>query len=160
MNMESHSRRSFLKRLLGIAAALFAGLLSDRSQAGWFGGGSKERWVSIGKLTDLPDGKSMSIKTATSVPDGKSVKHPKLIAARRGDKVYVLSTRCTHFGCEVGEQADGSYLCPCHGAQFDKTGAVTKGPAKKNLAWCEVKTTEAGEVQVDMASSIEAPKLD
>ena len=158
--MESYRRRSFMKRLLGIAAALLAGFLTNRSQAGWFGSGNKERWVSIGKLTALTDGKNTPIRTATSVSDGRPVENPKLIAARRGDKVYVMSTRCTHFGCEVGEQADGSFLCPCHGSTYNQAGAVTKGPAKKSLSWCEVKITEAGELQVDMESSVDAPKFD
>lgn len=158
--MESYSRRSFLKSLLGAAAALWAGLLANRSQAGWFGIGNKVRWVSIGNLTALADGKVTPIQTATRVPDGRTVKDPKLIAERRGDKVYVMSTSCTHFGCEVAVQADGSFLCPCHGSAFDKTGAATKGPAKKSLPWHEVKLTETGEIQVDLESSINAPKFD
>jgi menaquinol-cytochrome c reductase iron-sulfur subunit len=158
--MESHSRRSFLKKLLGIVAALFAGLLPGRSQAGWFGGGSKDRWVSIGKLADLPDGKNTPIKTATEVDSGKPVKRPKIIANRRGEQVHVMSTRCTHFGCEVELQPNGTYNCPCHGAQYDKVGVVTKGPAKKALPWCDVKVTEAGEVQVNLNSDVAAPKLD
>lgn len=158
--MESHSRRSFLKKLFGGVAALFAGLLPAASRAGWFGGGSKEEWVSIGKLADLPDGKNTPISIATDVASGKSVKQPKIIASRRGDKVYVMSSRCTHFGCEVELQPDGAYKCPCHGAQFDKVGAVTKGPAKKNLPWCEVKITESGDVQVNLAGDVAAPVPD
>ena len=158
--MKSHSRRGFLKKLLGGVAALFASLFPVSSRAGWFGGGSKEEWVSIGKLADLPDGKNTPIRIAMDVASGKSVKQPKIIASRHGDKVYVMSTRCTHFGCEVELQADGTYKCPCHGAQFDKIGAVTKGPAKKNLPWCEVKIIESGDVQVNLASDVAAPVLD
>ena len=160
--MESQSRRGFLKGLLAVVGALFAGVFSGRrTEAGWFGGeGSKDRWVSLGKLTDLPDGKNTPIKTATNLPDGKPVKRPKIIADRRGNQVYVMSTRCTHFGCEVELQADGTYKCPCHGAKYDKVGTVTKGPAKKSLTWCPVKVTETGDVQVNLGATVETPKLD
>ena len=44
----------------------------------------------------------------------------------------VISLVCTHRGCTV-EDKDGKYVCPCHGAEFDLEGRVTKGPAKKDL---------------------------
>jgi len=42
---------------------------------------------------------------------------------------------CTHFGCTVVGEAgefDGWY-CPCHGAHFDTSGRVRKGPATRNM---------------------------
>jgi len=42
---------------------------------------------------------------------------------------------CTHFGCVVVGNAgdyDGWY-CPCHGAHFDTSGRVRKGPAPINM---------------------------
>lgn len=42
---------------------------------------------------------------------------------------------CTHFGCVVVGKAgdyDGWY-CPCHGAHFDTSGRVRKGPAPINM---------------------------
>lgn len=43
---------------------------------------------------------------------------------------------CTHFGCiVVGESGDfGGWYCPCHGAHFDTSGRVRKGPAPRNMA--------------------------
>jgi Rieske Fe-S protein len=44
--------------------------------------------------------------------------------------VTALSAICTHQGCTVGYSSTSMLLvCPCHGAQFNLTGAVTKGPA-------------------------------
>lgn len=44
-----------------------------------------------------------------------------------------LSTRCTHFGCEVRYEGDDLLRCPCHKAEFDLTGKVLKGPADEDL---------------------------
>ena len=39
---------------------------------------------------------------------------------------------CTHQGCAVSVEENG-FICPCHGARFDKIGQVTKGPTEENL---------------------------
>ncbi len=58
-----------------------------------------------------------------------------------GDRVYVaqndreaLCLTCTHQGCSVQPQADGQFLCPCHGALYDAEGRVQRGPAERDLA--------------------------
>jgi Rieske Fe-S protein len=53
---------------------------------------------------------------------------------RRGGQLIALSSICTHMGCKVKEQPDKSYVCPCHGSEYDATGKVTGGPAIHNLA--------------------------
>ncbi|HEY9713839.1 MAG TPA: Rieske (2Fe-2S) protein [Chroococcales cyanobacterium] len=54
----------------------------------------------------------------------------------------LLSARCTHLGCTVGNQVDekGKILCPCHISYFDiKTGEPSPGsPARRplpHIAW-------------------------
>ena len=46
------------------------------------------------------------------------------------------SAVCTHEGCIVNDNvSNGSFDCPCHGAQFDATtGAHTRGPGQGDLA--------------------------
>jgi isorenieratene synthase len=44
-----------------------------------------------------------------------------------------LSLTCTHQGCTVSKQPDGKFLCPCHGALYDKNGKVLRGPAQRDL---------------------------
>jgi isorenieratene synthase len=40
-----------------------------------------------------------------------------------------LSGRCTHMGCPVGpDPATGGFVCPCHGARYDRDGVPTEGP--------------------------------
>ncbi|MDJ0662814.1 MAG: FAD-dependent oxidoreductase [Crocosphaera sp.] len=49
-----------------------------------------------------------------------------------------IGLRCTHQGCTVKKQENGTFLCPCHGAVYDKDGKVIKGPAKHNLSHYKV----------------------
>lgn len=57
--------------------------------------------------------------------------------AKFNENEYTASLlNCTHMGCKV-ESNDKGFICPCHGARFDKKGQVTKGPATKNLATFE-----------------------
>lgn len=59
-----------------------------------------------------------------------------------GDRLYTvnnetkkgISLTCTHQGCTVGRQPDGSFICPCHGARYDANGRRISGPAERDLA--------------------------
>lgn len=54
-----------------------------------------------------------------------------------------MSPVCSHAGCEVEyHDADNKFLCPCHGAEFDVQGAVTKGPAPRGLDTLAVSIAE------------------
>ena len=50
-------------------------------------------------------------------------------------RFLVFHPICTHFGCiVVGEAGDfDGWYCPCHGAHFDTSGRVRKGPAPINM---------------------------
>jgi Rieske Fe-S protein len=52
---------------------------------------------------------------------------------RQGDKLFALSSYCTHRKCKLAAEPDRSFYCKCHGSTFDPTGHVTKGPAKRDL---------------------------
>ncbi|HET6227776.1 MAG TPA: Rieske (2Fe-2S) protein [Bacteroidia bacterium] len=43
-----------------------------------------------------------------------------------------LLLQCTHQGCELNAY-ETTLVCPCHGAEFNKKGEVTQGPADTNL---------------------------
>ncbi len=63
--------------------------------------------------------------------------------------LYVISAVCTHLGCVVAKQEDGSFFCPCHGSRFDAEGKVTKGPAPKPLLHLELSISADGQLVVD-----------
>lgn len=77
------------------------------------------------------------------VPSGRSV-----ALYRDDNRVYAISTICTHLGCIVKPVDDG-FDCPCHGSKFARDGAVLKGPAPAPLPWYELKHLGGDDFLVD-----------
>ena len=49
-------------------------------------------------------------------------------------KVYTVSTKCVHLGCELQWNADElTWDCPCHGSRFDYKGNWIESPTNKSL---------------------------
>lgn len=84
------------------------------------------------------------------VPPGRSV-----ALYRDEDRVYAVSTICTHLGCVVKPLDDG-FDCPCHGSKFAKNGAVLKGPAPAPLPWYEIKHLGGDDFLVDEGKTVAA----
>ena len=40
---------------------------------------------------------------------------------------------CSHESCTITGAAGNTYVCPCHGSRYDRTGKVLQGPAKASL---------------------------
>ncbi|HIK19105.1 MAG TPA: oleate hydratase [Leptolyngbyaceae cyanobacterium M33_DOE_097] len=77
-----------------------------------------------------------------------------------GDTVYLLqpgdrealSLACTHQGCTVHPDAEGTFHCPCHGAMYDSTGKVVRGPAQQDLPRFKVLAREGDSLQLVAAN--------
>ncbi len=52
-----------------------------------------------------------------------------------GDEYYMVAVGlCTHLGCIPGyDSGKQSFLCACHGGQYDSTAMVTKAPPPRGL---------------------------
>lgn len=81
-----------------------------------------------------------------------------------GDRVYLaqtetqaLSLTCSHQGCTVKPQADGSFVCPCHGAVYDAAGKVLGGPAQRDLEAYEIQERDRDRVQLVAATPSSQP---
>ena len=129
-----------MRRFLFISLALLSVTLFLRPAPG----AAEGQQVVIGTLADFPSG--------TVKPFAKE----KIIVFSDPQGLYAISTRCTHMGCTVSfKEGEGIFSCPCHGSQFDKQGAVTRGPAKKNLAWFTVGIDSRGKLFVDKSKAVE-----
>jgi Rieske Fe-S protein len=72
---------------------------------------------------------------------------------RRGNKLYALSSVCTHRRCLLRAQPDHSFSCPCHGSTFNPDGHVTGGPAKRDLPALETVIDENGDLLVTVPAA-------
>jgi len=78
----------------------------------------------------------------------------------------LLSAKCTHLGCTVGNQVDasGRILCPCHVSYFDiktgmpNTGAPAKAPLDK-IAWV-VRDQNGNELATESARGSRTGRID
>lgn len=59
--------------------------------------------------------------------------------------IHALSSVCTHSGCaDNWAYSAPTFTCTCHGSQFTNLGAVTRGPAGRDLRKYDV--SRAGDV--------------
>jgi menaquinol-cytochrome c reductase iron-sulfur subunit len=101
------------------------------------------RRFDIGPPSDFPPG------SATFLPD------ERLFVFNETAGFYVISSVCTHLGCNVKHGGPG-FACPCHGSQFDGSGQVVQGPAPKPLPWYALSISPRGRLVVDMDRPVTA----
>ena len=69
---------------------------------------------------------------------------------RDEEKIYALSTICTHLGCTPNWlEAEAKFKCPCHGSGFYITGINFEGPAPRPLERVAVSLAEDGQLLID-----------
>lgn len=60
---------------------------------------------------------------------------------------FGLNAICTHLGCIVPwSAANNKFMCPCHGSQYDPTGAVVRGPAPLPLELSHLDVDNSGKI--------------
>jgi cytochrome b6-f complex iron-sulfur subunit len=56
------------------------------------------------------------------------------LIARTGASTFsAVDGVCTHEGCTVNGADGATYVCPCHGSRYNRTGQVLAGPARASL---------------------------
>lgn len=81
----------------------------------------------IAKVSDVPVGTAFAFNSPI---DGT----PGYLMQPKSGTFVAYSAVCTHEGCVVNYVADSKmFLCPCHGANYDDQGNVTRGPARSPL---------------------------
>jgi thiosulfate dehydrogenase [quinone] large subunit len=85
------------------------------------------RGTALAKVSDVPVGKPLAVK----MPDGTAA----YLVHVNGNQFAAFSRTCTHAGCQVNANGNGSeFDCPCHGSRFASgTGQVLGGPAPSPL---------------------------
>lgn len=121
------TRRKFLAQTAVAAAAAAVAAACGNGQIGPdafvapTGSGSGSTEIKVGDFTGLA-----TVGTLVQVTTFQAAK-------RTGDASFAAySMICTHQGC-LTQLSGNSFSCPCHGAQYDASGRVTRGPASRSL---------------------------
>ena len=78
---------------------------------------------------------------------------------RDSEKIYALSTVCTHLGCTPNWLPnEGKYKCPCHGSGFYKNGINFEGPAPRPLERFKITMADDGELIIDKTKKFQQEK--
>jgi len=56
-----------------------------------------------------------------------------LLARMSASAFSAIEAVCTHEGCTVTGADGNTYVCPCHGSRYNRSGQVIGGPAKASL---------------------------
>jgi len=117
-------RRVFL-RALPVLSAVSAGALSSTACAG------------LTYLAPVGTAGRLTVRAADVPHDGALLQrpdmaHPIWVRPDAAGVPTALLLRCTHRGCQPDPVGD-RLVCPCHGSEFDTSGAVLSGPAETAL---------------------------
>lgn len=113
--------------------------------------GSKDAWMSIGKLEEIPIGEPYPFSFTRTQVNGwerTATNYGGFVLRKSEDlqDILILSSRCTHLACQVNWREDTrTFVCPCHDAAFDIQGNVLDGPPPRPLdVYDEFQVDEAG----------------
>jgi len=131
-------RRGFLLSLVAVAVGLLTitrRLLGHRPPA------TKPR-PALFKPSELGAGRRVFVK------DGVAL-------VKDGERLTGLLLVCPHLGCRPQWQAgQNRFVCPCHGSQFARDGALRHGPATRGLTRLRVFRLKDGRWRLDPAKPL------
>jgi Rieske Fe-S protein len=161
------SRRRFMRRVLGLGAALLALEFLGGSIAffwpqlrGGIGGRYKVGTLAeiVGRQPSFAAGWPLVVGTARSflvnVPAAKELAlgREASVPAPTADQLLALWRKCPHLGCQVPELCDSlkRFTCFCHGSTYNIVGEKLKeGPADRGLDRFAVEIDADGVVVID-----------
>ena len=56
-----------------------------------------------------------------------------LVSRTNATTFTAIDAVCTHEGCTITGADSTTYVCPCHGSRYSRSGQVVGGPAKASL---------------------------
>jgi Rieske Fe-S protein len=56
-----------------------------------------------------------------------------LLARMTAGTFQAIDAVCTHEGCTITGADGATYVCPCHGSRYNRSGQVLAGPARASL---------------------------
>ena len=133
-------RATFLRHagvaLLGAGVAVTLGSVAAVTAFGPTVEKSKENWIPLAKLSELPAGHVTTVLMNYVIKNGiysQATSTPVLVS-RLGSEIICYKSGCPHLGCTVHwEGQSDQFRCACHGGTFDQNGNVVAGPPPHGL---------------------------
>jgi Rieske Fe-S protein len=137
-------RKQFIKACgiscLGISTATFS--LTGCASVYSVQGTVSDKTISFPKDSFFQTKKSgEKIARQVVVVNVENLKFPVAVYDDGNDKYTAVWLKCSHQGNEVSVHGD-SLSCSAHGSEYDRSGKVTKGPAKEDLRKFSVRSDE------------------
>ena len=131
-------RRNFLLLIpLGIFAAVMGTMLTAafRFLRPHTMGTGEYKWSDVGQVTELVGERPIMRSIIAEHNVGwASTQEEHFVYVLPNKNHQVLSSMCTHEGCNVSWRDDTSgFFCPCHDSYFAADGALLSGPARRGL---------------------------
>ncbi|HUB25007.1 MAG TPA: Rieske (2Fe-2S) protein [Tepidisphaeraceae bacterium] len=142
------NRRDFVAAA-GIAAAGVALLCQESALAQTTQPSTTAGPIDCGPKTDF----------AKPGPTMTWVKTHHIIVMNENDKLYAMTSRCTHHRCDITNAGD-HFLCKCHHSDFKFDGTVIDGPAKRPLIRYGIAVDDGGNVQVNTHEQFQQDEWD
>jgi thiosulfate dehydrogenase [quinone] large subunit len=147
---------AWIGRLLSDGRGGSASVAALPSRDGGRGGGPTTTGPRDGpSATRAPGG--VAIGPASAVPVGgvaafmdPGAGGPAYVVQPTAGRYAAFSAVCPHAGCRVQySRGNDEFVCPCHGARFDHTGSLLRGPATRPLRPITVAKGSDGQLYVD-----------
>jgi Rieske Fe-S protein len=143
MSGQSQTRREFCSQACGAASlAAFGGALGSVLQGCGGTGGLTGNIQALPVIAGTVSNNAVTLTIDSSSPLSAvgsaalvQISNGYLLVAHTAqDSFSALSGICTHQACTITGYGNGTFVCPCHGSQFDTSGHVISGPAFAPLA--------------------------
>ena len=138
MENSKTSRREFCAHAMSLVtvASLIEGCGSKGNPAGPGGGGGNVPALST--IQGITAGNTITVNnvsaTALANVGSAALVNNSILVTQTGQGVFsAFTAACTHEGCTITGFQSGAFVCPCHGSQFNSSGAVQQGPATRAL---------------------------
>lgn len=131
-------RRSFIKKY---STATLAGLCCSSLLMGCQSTPKiKHNLLRTGRNNKITVNKSILNTDNFAILQADTLKFPVFLH-KQDNQYTALLMSCTHQKCTLSV-AEDKLICPCHGAKFNKSGTVLKGPAEKDLLVLQLNESE------------------
>jgi Rieske Fe-S protein len=143
MDTPRTSRREFCAHAISFVtvASLIEGCGGNGNPAGpgsGGGGGSVPPLPIVnasaaGSTVTLSNVSNTALANAGSAALVRAGSNSVLVTRTAQDAFTAVTAICTHEQCEITGFQANTFFCPCHGSQYNTSGAVQQGPATRAL---------------------------